>query len=109
MVVEIELKGQLYINVYFENQFMKIDGKQIEFDAFSDMIIKGVRKANYKLVIVAAANNESLVTGDDQGNSKLIPAKEILEKFIAENSEEFRSVFEEVSGSMKFCVGNKRF
>jgi len=85
---------------------MTIDGEQIEFDEFADRVIKGVRKANYKLVIVAAANNESLVIGDVGGKSKLVPAKEILEQLKTENSEEFKSVFEEVSGSMKFCAGS---
>ena len=78
-----------------------------EWDDLAERIIKGVRKANYKMAIVAAANDESLVIGDTKGNSKLVPAKEILENLIAENSEEFKLVFEEVSCSMKFCAGDK--
>jgi hypothetical protein len=85
---------------------MTTEGKRAELDDFAERIMKGVRKANYKLVIVSAANNDSLVIGDLTGKSKLVPAKEILAQLKAENSEEFQAVFEEISGSMKFCDGS---
>jgi hypothetical protein len=74
---------------------MTIEEKRVEFDDFADKIIMGVRKANYKLVIEAAVKDESLVIGDEKGNSKLVPAKELLEKLIKDDSDEFRSVLDQ--------------
>lgn len=47
-------------------------------DDLAAKVIEGVNRAFRKLVEEAAANNETLVTGDIQGNSKFIPAKEVL-------------------------------
>ena len=62
---------------------------------WSERIMKGIRKAHFKLVIETAAQNGSLVIGDLKGNCWHEPANAILEKFINEDSEEFRQVFKE--------------
>ena len=49
-----------------------------DFDQLSDKIMGGVNKALRKLVETSAANNESLVVGDDKGGFKSVPAKELL-------------------------------
>lgn len=49
-----------------------------ELDEFSNKIISGVNKALRKLVETSAANNESLVISDGEGNVKSVPAKELL-------------------------------
>lgn len=47
----------------------------------SNKILQGIRDAVRKLVEKSAANNESLVIGDKDGNVKRVPAKELLETF----------------------------
>ena len=49
-----------------------------DFDALSNKIIEGVNKALRELVETSAANNQSLVVGDDKGGFKSVPAKELL-------------------------------
>jgi hypothetical protein len=44
----------------------------------SEKVITGLRKALLKLVENSAANNESLVIADKDGNIKTVPAKELL-------------------------------
>ncbi len=44
-------------------------------------ILNGINKANRKLAESAAANNESLIVGDNNGGFKSVPAKELLKKF----------------------------
>lgn len=51
-----------------------------DFDELSDKIIEGVNKALRKLVETSAANNQSLIVGDDNGGFKSVPAKELLKK-----------------------------
>ena len=48
-----------------------------DFDELSNKIMEGVNKALRKLVETSAANNESLVIGDDKGGFKSIPAKKL--------------------------------
>ena len=52
-----------------------------DLDDFAEKILYGVNKALRKLVETSAANNESLVVGDDNGGFKSVPAKELLKKF----------------------------
>jgi len=52
--------------------------KKTDLDDFADKILYGVNKALRKLVETSAANNESLVVGDDKGGFKSVPAKELL-------------------------------
>jgi hypothetical protein len=49
-----------------------------DFDELSNKIIAGVNKALRELVETSAANNQSLVVGDDKGGFKTVPAKELL-------------------------------
>lgn len=49
-----------------------------ETDDLSAKVMEGVTRAFRKLVETAAANNETLVTDDKDGNPKSVPAKEIL-------------------------------
>ena len=60
---------------------MIINDENIEFDEFSRRILDGVNKAVRKLVEAAAARDESLITGDENGKGKSIPAKELLKRF----------------------------
>jgi hypothetical protein len=43
-----------------------------------EKVLAGLRKALRKLVESSAANNESLVIADKDGNIKTVPAKELL-------------------------------
>ncbi len=52
--------------------------KKTDLDDFAEKILYGVNKALRKLVETSAANNESLVVGDDKGGFKSVPAKELL-------------------------------
>jgi hypothetical protein len=42
-------------------------------------VLQGIRDAVRELVEKSAANNESLVIGDNDGTIKIVPAKELLE------------------------------
>jgi hypothetical protein len=57
---------------------MKIISDITETDDLAAKVMEGVNRAFRKLVEAAAANNENLITGDKDGNSKSVPAKEIL-------------------------------
>jgi hypothetical protein len=59
--------------------------KAPELDELGKKLLYGINKALRKLVETAAANNESLVIGDLDGGSKLVPAKELLKNFPEEN------------------------
>ncbi|MEJ2882225.1 hypothetical protein [Pedobacter sp. GR22-6] len=45
-----------------------------------DKIMAGIHKAFDKLIISAAANDETLVIADKEGKVKHVPAKELLAK-----------------------------
>jgi hypothetical protein len=66
-----------------------------ELDDFSERLLKGLRKSNYKLIIETAAQNGSLVIGDSKGKWWHEPANAMLDELIAEDSEEFRQIFKE--------------
>jgi len=51
-----------------------------DFDELSNKIMEGVNKALRNLVETSAANNQSLVVGDDHGGFKSVPAKELLKR-----------------------------
>ena len=57
---------------------MKAQTKDANWNELSEKIVAGVNKALRKLVETSAANDKSLVVGDDQGNFKTVPAKELL-------------------------------
>jgi hypothetical protein len=57
---------------------MKAQTKEASWNELSEKIVAGVNKALRKLVETSAANDKSLVVGDDQGNFKTVPAKELL-------------------------------
>jgi hypothetical protein len=60
------------------NKAKKVTSKSIDIDPLSEKILQGIRKAVRKLVETSAANDESLVIGDKDGNVKIVPAKELL-------------------------------
>ena len=49
-----------------------------DIDELTNKIIDGINKGLRKLVETSAANNRSLVIGDDNGGFKTVPAKELL-------------------------------
>ncbi|MFN8407701.1 MAG: hypothetical protein U0X71_09520 [Sphingobacteriaceae bacterium] len=51
---------------------------ETDINELSAKILIGVQRALYKLVKSSAANNESLIIGDKDGNIKSVPAKELL-------------------------------
>lgn len=51
---------------------------ETDINELSAKILIGVQMALYKLVKSSAANNESLIIGDKDGNIKSVPAKELL-------------------------------
>lgn len=58
------------------------------FNDLATRILDGVNKALRKLAENAAANNESLIIGDEHGNVKSVPAKELLRELDATHSED---------------------
>lgn len=54
---------------------------ETDINELSAKILIGVQRALYKLVKSSAANNESLIIGDKDGNIKSVPAKELLKTF----------------------------
>ena len=74
---------------------MEAPNNEDMLDDWSRQILKGIRKANYKLIIETAAQNGSLVIGDSKGKHWHEPANAMLEKLITEDSVEFRQVFKE--------------
>ena len=52
-----------------------------KLDELGEKLLYGINKALRKLVEETAAQNESLVIGDINGGSKLVPAKELLKNF----------------------------
>lgn len=60
---------------------MIVEQNNAEMSDFASKIIAGVRKAVRQVVETAAANDENLVVGDKDGNSKSVPAKELLKTF----------------------------
>jgi hypothetical protein len=57
-----------------------ITNTKTELDALTEKVLTGVNRALRKLVETAAANDKSLVIGDKHGNSRSVPAKELLAK-----------------------------
>lgn len=58
---------------------MNIDGKS-EYEEMGKKILTGLRLAKQRLIEQTAANNGSLVVGDENGNTISVPAKELLKK-----------------------------
>ena len=56
-----------------------MENKPNNFAELSEKLLQGIGKAIRKLVETRAANGESLVIGDQDGNIKRIPAKDLLE------------------------------
>lgn len=52
--------------------------KPTNISELSEKLLQGIRKALQKLVETSAANEESLVIGDQDGKIKTIPAKDLL-------------------------------
>lgn len=50
----------------------------IQDGTFTDKVMVGLKKALRKLAEEAAINNEDLVIGDKEGNTKSVPAKDLL-------------------------------
>jgi hypothetical protein len=59
--------------------------KSTDLDEFAEKILYGVNKAIRKLVKTSAANNKSLIIGDDKGGFKSVPAKELLKSLPKED------------------------
>jgi hypothetical protein len=52
--------------------------EKTEISELSEKVLTGLRKALRRLIENSAANNESLVIADKDGNIKTVPAKELL-------------------------------
>lgn len=50
----------------------------ININEFTDKILSGIQKAVKELIVRSAANDETLIIGDEKGNAKEVPAKELL-------------------------------
>jgi hypothetical protein len=59
---------------------MDIQSRKAEVEELGKKILTGLQLSSRKLVESAAANNESLVVGDGNGNPLIVPAKELLKK-----------------------------
>ncbi|MBE9661929.1 hypothetical protein [Mucilaginibacter myungsuensis] len=57
---------------------MTINNKHMEFDEFAKKFIDTLSAGLRQMTEKAAANNESLVIGNIDGTSRLVPAKELL-------------------------------
>jgi hypothetical protein len=47
----------------------------------SEKVLNGVKRAVRKLIEENAANNESMIIGDKDGNFEIVSAKELLQSF----------------------------
>ena len=59
---------------------MDIQNRSAEIDELGKKILAGLQLATRRLVESAAANNESLIVGDENGKPIAVPAKELLKK-----------------------------
>ena len=59
---------------------MEIQNRKAEVEEMGRKLLTGLQMANRKLVENAAANNENLIVGDENGNPISVPAKELLKK-----------------------------
>jgi len=59
---------------------MDSQNRKTEVDEMGKKILSGLRIATRRLVENAAANNETLIVGDENGNPIAVPAKELLKK-----------------------------
>ena len=57
-----------------------MDNKRLDISELSEKVLQGLKKALRKLVETSAENNEELVVGDEFGNFKSVPAKDLLKK-----------------------------
>jgi hypothetical protein len=57
---------------------MVSENNKTNINELSLRVIGGVRKAVRQLVEQSAANDESLIIGDKEGNVRSVPAKELL-------------------------------
>ena len=64
----------------FYYKAMIIKNSRSDFNQLAVRIIEGINKANRKLVESAAANNDSLIVGDEKGGFKSVPAKVLLKQ-----------------------------
>ena len=62
----------------FYNKAIYVINNKTDIRELSEKVLTGLRKALRKLVETSAANNESLVIADKDGNIKTVPAKELL-------------------------------
>lgn len=56
-----------------------MESKPTNFAELSEKILLGIKEAVQKLIESSAAQNKSLVIGDEEGNIKKVPAKELLD------------------------------
>jgi hypothetical protein len=57
---------------------MTVETSKTELDELADKVLIGINRALRKLTEAAAANNESLIVADKNGNPQSVPAKELL-------------------------------
>ncbi len=55
-----------------------MENKTPQLSELSEKVLLGMRIAIKKLVETSAANNESLIVGDENGNPISVPAKDLL-------------------------------
>ncbi|RFM30138.1 hypothetical protein [Deminuibacter soli] len=54
--------------------------KQEELQTFTEKVLQGMRQAVQTVIEQAAAENDELVIGDEEGNCRKVPARELLQK-----------------------------
>jgi hypothetical protein len=59
---------------------MIIENNRTDINELSAKIIGGLRIAVRQLIETSAANDKSLIIGDNKGGFKSVPAKELLKK-----------------------------
>jgi hypothetical protein len=55
-----------------------MSGERVDISDLSEKVLRGLKKALRKLVETSAANNQELVVGDEHGNFKSVPAKDLM-------------------------------
>ena len=55
-----------------------MESKKTDIIELSEKVLEGMKRALKKLVETSAKNNEDLVIGDNDGNIKTVPAKDLL-------------------------------
>lgn len=66
-----------------------MENRTENIEELSEKLVEGIRSANIKLVKKSAANGDSLVISDNDGQIKMVAAKELLQNLNHQSKTDF--------------------